>query len=515
MRFLKNGARRVGIVFCVALLCGALPATSEDARMKIGVLDFSTENADENFRMAMSQELVELVRNIGFYEVFSQTAIRDIYEQLKITFPKWCRDPRCVRDVGSTTGMDRMIFGAIDKNSKTYGVQLQLIDVKTKQVIETVSLAGEPGVEPKDLLAVAVDKLHGRTDEDLGIKVGEYYGPEIHNEKEWLYSSSICMGVGLLWALANGSFRGEAESPDWQSQWDNGRKSGIPTSVYHVPMFGRPAALANAYVAAADDAYGVMYNPAGASWVESREATVGYQSRFFLLNNFAAAYVNKATREIGFGQVFYYSGDEIQNDVFFVSAASYRFNRLLPFLRPLSVGGSVKLHSQTTSAQDPNATSEGSSFGMGFDAGVLWELSEQIRYGISFRDLLAFERVNNSKQGYSYTEMQPVTLQMGGLFKAGYTTQLFANGRIPLYPDQVWSMAGGIEQEIFQVVNIRLGIEREIQTEIDPTWKFTGGIGVDAITESIFGKFFAADVSYEFSTLALMPVANVSLRFGF
>jgi hypothetical protein len=66
-------------------------------------------------------------------------------------------------------------------------------------------------------------------------------------------------------------------------------------------------------------------------------------------------------------------------------------------------------------------------------------------------------------------------------------------------------MAGGIEQEIFRYFLLRAGLQKEVQTTIESPWKITGGLGVNV-------KRISLDGSYEYNTLRVFDVINVSLR---
>jgi long-subunit fatty acid transport protein len=257
-----------------------------------------------------------------------------------------------------------------------------------------------------------------------------------------------------------------------------------------------------------------LYNPAGMALVSGPEAIVGYQYRFGL-NNIAASYVNKATRELGFGQALLYSGDKsgLLTEMYFVSAAAYKFKGLFSFLRPLSVGVSFKVVSET--AHGDTSTGNASSLGAGIDLGLLWELSDQIRYGLLLRDVPVINRWHNSSTGERYNEALATTLHMGGSYKVGYTTFLIAEGQIPVASDQPWKMAGGIEQELFRVFVARLGLQKEIQSLAETPWNITGGFGLKVDSEPVFGRSLSLDGSYEYNTLGVFPVVNVSFKIGF
>ena len=149
----------------------------------------------------------------------------------------------------------------------------------------------------------------------------------------------------------------------------------------------------------------------------------------------------------------------------------------------------------------------------GLDVGLLTELADNIRFGLVFKDLPTVEKVNNTTTGTNYLEYEPTVLQMGGTYRAGYTTFLICQGQVPLYADQPWKFSGGVEQEIFSFFKVRLGIEK--QAHFDTPWLFTFGFGIDMKTESMFGKYVTLDGAYEYNTLEEFPVANMSFRFGF
>jgi hypothetical protein len=102
---------------------------------------------------------------------------------------------------------------------------------------------------------------------------------------------------------------------------------------------------------------------------------------------------------------------------------------------------------------------------------------------------------------------------MGGTYQASYSTFLICQGQIPLYSDQLWAFSGGVEQEIFRVFKVRLGAKK--QAYFDTPWQLTCGFGLDVNTESIAGKYIMVDGAYEYNTLDIFPVANVSFRIGF
>lgn len=511
----RSGVKQILMCGFVLMVMSAVHAQQQqvDNHVKIGVLKLEYYGDAKKKAESTDSKILEEIKNIGFYAVHNQDQLVEIINRMGAKFPVRCRDPRCVLDIGSDAGMDRMIFGSADIEGNRCGIHLELIDMRMKETIESVDILGDPGVQIADILKVAVAKLHGHNPE--GVKTSVYHGPKIHNEKQFLISSAGWLGAGLLWGLI--SYAVEKNNPEKLiAEYIDEDLSGIPSGAGQIPLFARPAALANAYVAISDDAYGVMYNPAGLSWVSGPEAVAGYQYRFGV-NNIGASYVNKATREMGFGQAFLYSGDPdgLMTELHFITSAAYKFNMFNnSFIRPFSLGVNLRCISNRVNGKSENSVS-GNSFGAGIDLGLLWELSENIRYGLLLKDIPVINRWKNVSTGKEYFESNAATLKMGGMFKAGYTTTLVAEGQIPMYSDQVWKMSGGIEQEIFRIILLRAGIQKEIQdSRMDTPWKLTGGFGLKFNTESAFGRHVMIDGSYEYNSLEVFDVINCSIRIG-
>ena len=488
----------------------AVAAAGQEGALRIGVLDLENAGASASAAAQATDHLQHFIAEQGMVEIYTQARIAKELATLGKKMPGHCRDPRCVLDLGSMLTLDRMVYGTIEVNEHRCGVHVYLMDIWMRQAAGEASLEGAPGVPADSVLRDAVARLFGRASGTQASAT--YFGPEIHHEKQMLYSTAAWIGAGLIWGLVN---YGKAQgTPSYSAEVRGEPLSGIPSSADQIPMFARPAALADAYVAASDDAYGVLYNPAGMAWVSGPEAIVGYQNRFGF-NNIAASYVNKATRELGFGEALLYSGDRegLLREVYFVSAAAYKFNRLFSFMRPLSIGMNFKVVSETSYGD--TSTGNGSSLGAGIDLGLLWELSDQIRYGLLLRDVPVINHWHNTSTGEGYYEPLATTLHMGGTYKVGYTTFLIAEGQIPVAADQPWKMAGAIEQELFRVLLMRFGVQREIQAPTETPWKITGGFGLKVDSEPVFGKSLCLDGSYEYNTLGMFPVVNVSFKIGF
>jgi hypothetical protein len=498
---------------CAAMVSAQTAYAEETTRLRIGILDLENLGRDTTKAAKATEILAQLIAEQGIVEIYTQDKMEKALAGIGRTIPGHCRDPRCVLDLGGMLNLDRMVYGEVDASDKRFAVHLHLMDIVVRIQIGEASIDGESGAPMDSVLATAVAILHGR-EKDKG-KYKPYLGPTIHNERQMLYASGGLIAAGLAWGLVNYSLGKEGAPLSFESREE--KVSGLPSSADQVPMFARPAALANSYVAASDDAYGVLYNPAGMAWVNGPEAIIGYQYRFGF-DNIAASYVNKATREIGFGQAFLYSGDRegLLTETYFVSAVAYKLHRVLSFTRPLSLGLNLKMVSQKVTANSTAVTESdpyadfavsGASFGAGIDLGLIAEVSEQIRYGLLVRDVPVINHWKNQSTGDRYNEALATTLHMGGTYQAGYTTFLICEGQIPLRDDQRWKMAGAIEQELFRVMYGRVGLQHEIQSSagMKTPWKITWGFGMRVNRISL-------DASHEYNTLGMFDVLNVSLR---
>ena len=489
-------------IICLIAFSIAWTQDTAHSKIRIGVLNLETTGIDENEGIKINNDLGQNLTDLGFYKVYTHKELVVALGQAKLRLPTHCRDPRCVMEIGSSLGLDRMLLGSIDKNRATIGIRLMLLDVPSKRIIEKVSMEAPLSTAMADLLKTAVSRLHGLEPAAASV-TREYFGPEVNNKKQFLYASGLCVGAGLLMAAINGGL-GDF---NLSKQFDTLSLSHISSNSLQVPFFGRPAGLANGYIAASDDAYGVVYNPAAMAWISRPEMALGYQYRFAMMNNFIASYAAKATREIGFGECVMYSGDvdNLQSELHFISSYAYKFNRRFLFLQPFSLGASLNL-STITSPKSDDATASQKTFGVGLDIGLMTELADNIRFAAVLKNAPYVRKVNNTTTGIRYIEYEPMQLQMGGTYQASYTTFLICQGQIPLYADQLWAFSGGVEQEIFRVFKIRAGIKK--QAYFNTPWMLTGGFGLDV-------NCVMLDGAYEYNTLDVFPVVNVSARIGF
>ena len=482
--------------------------------IKLGVMALESATGHDEEAAAMTVLMIERLKELGLYDIYTPEDIDGALAGTRLGKGS-CRDPRCVLGVGRVLGVRRMISGTFDITGSRCAVRLVLLNVVSGRPVSSVSLEGAMGVPAKEVLLAAIDRIHG--DRRELNRMGAYFGPPADNLSEFLWTAVSVQGAGLFYTFVNYGAGGGGKDDDIQTVGvyaGGGKLSGVWASANQIPLFARPAALANAYTAVSDDAYGVLYNPAGMPWIGGKEAVIGYQYRFGM-DIMAVSYVNKALRDLGFGQALLLTTDRdgAMTEVCFVTAAGYKINQDYLF-GPFSLGASLKIMGNTVSKLSPDSP-YGQSYGAGLDFGFMWELSPFIRYGLLLRDAPALNKWKNRATGAQYSEANPPTLHMGGSYSAGYNAFLTADGQIPLYDDQPWVMAGGIEYEFFRMLALRIGLQREILDDDADWWKITCGAGFKFDTGTKWGRDMSLDISYEYNTSELFHVVNVSVKAGF
>lgn len=507
IRFVYRSALLLAIV---TGLCYA--EESRELRTRVGIMDPLVNGGGKDDVAATVEALSKSFTEMGGYDIILQKDMETSFKDMKERFPRYCREPGCVSAVGEALSCNRMVFGTVDKGDKSWGVRLTLVDVETHEIVENASMEGNAGVSLPEVMNIAVRKLHGQAGDSLAAGTHAYYGREVHNEKELLVTAAVCVGAGALVSIINGSAAAGEKNPDMvfdYSSQGSDELSGVNASATGIPMFARPGAMGGCYIAASDDAFGVFYNPAGLAWAAGAEGAIGYQYGLGT-STVAASYINKATRELGFGQGLFYNGSHggLFYEMYFVSSIAYKLNSTLKFMRPISFGADLKImNSRTGSVKASSESISATGIGANLDAGLKTELSDKIAYGLLFKNIPLYERWNNATTGKSYMENNPVELIMGGTFQANYATFLICEGDIPLYKTQNWKFGGGVERMLFSVLAIRAGAKKEVVDE--SPWKLTGGLGL-TVNKVVF------DASYQFNTQkSLAHIINCTFRYRF
>jgi hypothetical protein len=239
--------RKSSLIACIVALF-AMTAISQDVenvKLRLGILNPDIQGGKEGFSAEVQSALYDALTSLNSYTILTQQDMESSYGKIGQRLPRRCSEPRCAAEIGSTLQLDRLIYGSVDRNEKTYGIKLVLLDVDSREIVESVELEGEAGLELRDVAKAAILKLHGRVDENLNDKIKKYYGPEIHHETQMIVTSSLGILGGIVWAAANGTITGKDENQNSvasdysQMEQDNTNMFDVATGNDLIPMFGR------------------------------------------------------------------------------------------------------------------------------------------------------------------------------------------------------------------------------------------------------------------------------------
>ncbi len=490
----------------ILILVSLLFAGERAYLTRVGVLSPQTSGNTE-----LQKKAAKFINNkyheIGEYDVYTAHRMKDAIEVFEKDYPEYCHEPRCAAVLGATLELDRMLYGSVVDNHDRFAVELTLVDVITRQIVSSTSLEGEAGVSLEEVVNGAMNKIHGIEDKQLSANLDRYYGEKVDNKKTMYISMGSWVAASAAFALIGNDQ--QSETVEYTDDL-----SGIDPSMRSTPKSARAKAMGNCYVAVAKDAYGAFYNPAGASWVKGPEGSVSYRNHFGEVSSMSGSFVAKATREIGWGHTFSYSGssESYFQELDFGTIFSYKFNDLFGKLPPFSIGAALNIAStRTTGGSGSQYDQEGTEFGFGLDIGMLFELTKKIDLGLVFNNIPHVMIHNNVTQGLRSVETRPAAFQLGATYEVGYATMLIAEGTFPLYQDQVFRLAGGVEQRLFSFMMMRLGAEKETLQSYDSPWHLTAGFG---FIVPIKEKHIYIDGAYDFNTSKeLLGIWDVSVRF--
>lgn len=489
----------------VLLLSSVLSAAESDTR--VGVLTPFFHGQDSSIQKRSVQIIQDKLHEYGGYNVYTERRMRDAIEVFEDKYPTYCHEPRCAAVLGATLELDRMIYGTVVQNDDRFAVELTLIDVASRKIVNETSLEGEAGVALEKVVTGAMNKIHDVEDTLISESLSRYYGEEVDNKKMMYIAGGSWIAAGLAYGLIGNEFQSNKETND------PGELSGIDPAMRTVPKSARAKGMGNCYVAAAKDAYGAFYNPAGAAWTKGMQAAVSYRNHFGMVSSMSAAFVGKATREIGWGHTFSYAGskDSYFQELDFGTIFSYKFNDLFGKLPPISLGAALNISSnRTTGGSGSEYDQTGTEWGFGFDFGLLMELTRKIDLGIVFYNAPHLIFHHNSWSEKKSVEPRPTSYKVGATYEVRYGTLLIAEGTLPLSSDQTFRFAGGLEQRLFSVLLIRLGAEKETLQSYDAPWHLTAGFGFDV---PIKERHIYIDGAFDFNTSReLLGIWDVSIK---
>jgi long-subunit fatty acid transport protein len=290
--------------------------------------------------------------------------------------------------------------------------------------------------------------------------------------------------------------------------------SEIPAAFLDVGYGARPMGMGGAFVALADDANAVLWNPAGLVLLRRAQLTGMYANQAGLVPCGFVGYVRPHWQRIGLGAGVIYSGDAaLQEMTLLLSAA----RRVTP---DLAVGLSVKTRwagygHNPEGAWDPgggNRQVQGHALGFGCDLGVLYAVGQRTMVGLMWRDILApvsWDAHNEVRTARGGGESVPMALALGAAQRLGDDVAVSLNLDQSLTADTADRIRMGYENRLWDMLFLRLGYGQQINATPDRLYAVGLGVAGD-VRESWHLQF---DMAYLFHELANTPRVSLTLEF--
>ncbi len=177
-----------------------------------------------------------------------------------------------------------------------------------------------------------------------------------------------------------------------------------------VELGARPLGMGSAFVATADDASALFWNPAGLTRVDGRELTMSYMELYDLVSYSSVGYAQPLIAgKIGAGLVSSSDTDGAYRETIFALSAAGRI------YRGLSLGSNVKYLSSSANTGDIRI---GSGRGISLDAGCQYIIKEDlVSLGIVFQNLAGY--VSYDREAVRDIPGEKYSQRPGFSYKAG------------------------------------------------------------------------------------------------
>jgi len=177
-----------------------------------------------------------------------------------------------------------------------------------------------------------------------------------------------------------------------------------------VELGARPLGMGSAFVATADDASAIFWNPAGLTQVDGRELTMSYMELYDLVSYSSVGYAHSLKMgKIGTGLVSSSDTDGVYREITLALSAAGKI------YRGLSLGSNFKYLSSSASTGDIRV---GSGRGVSLDVGCQYSIKEDLMsLGIVFQNLAGY--VSYNRKAVRNIPGQKYSQRPGFSYKAG------------------------------------------------------------------------------------------------
>jgi len=247
--------------------------------------------------------------------------------------------------------------------------------------------------------------------------------------------------------------------------------NGTPAAFNNIGT-ARASAMGGAYVAVANDASSVFYNPAGIVNSDYKDITFMYAKQKWLVpyNYFAFIYPINKSRGAGIGMMI--SGDTAMMEQTYILSYCENLDWFQNIVKGVNLGLNFKLQFANFGEEldiNPDAVN-GSAWGIGLDFGILWALTEQVQAGIMIKDGFSMVKWDTTHNPDSVYEGVPMTVSAG--FRWAVKGAMFSAEFSDL--DMVKL---GVEYTVFDYIDLRAGYNQMLDFEAYKQFMIGLGIG--------------------------------------
>jgi len=285
--------------------------------------------------------------------------------------------------------------------------------------------------------------------------------------------------------------------------------ASIPAAYVDIGYGARPMGMGGAFVALANDAHAVLWNPAGLARLRSTSTTFMWAKQFNIIPYYFIAAGFPVNSNLALGAAAISSGNDVLRETTVLFSFSYKLAPRLSF--PMNFGMNIKMrHASFGNNSDGGEDRiQGNALGFAVDLGGQWRISSKFYTGFLLRDVISPVSYNNETLNTSYSETIPPALLIGGVCSAIKNLLLAVDWEKVISANNHDKLHAGLEYKILNIVILRSGIIQTIQAE--STRKYTMGFGLVYTKKNVLSLSF--DFAYEIFFLANTPKVSTSIWF--
>ncbi len=514
--------KKIYIILLMLFSCVASASESENPDLfRIAIFDLKTETLQKEVVKNLEDAIKDELSSSGLFRIIPYQEI-EIAQKHTNLFDKG--KARGYLKLAQRVGADKLLFGSIDEQNRTYKLRIYIMDAETRKIDRDITIFRSADVDSIASIAPAVLwKFYYPNDDDNyeDKSISFKKDSEENRLKGYKVAIPVFIGVGVGTAIGVTNVSYSANDSVESNYIDE--KTSKDRAVFDISGFdARATAMAEAYTAVGGGSAGFVYNPATLPYIESR--TVGTSvlqytgfDDDYTLRSITLSYSDRIYKEHYFGSAFFYTGgDGLMNEWTVMTGYSTRF-RDIWILPDFTLGANLKFRSLSYGSGDNSFGIDrvrGNAWGIGLDVGGTAQFSKELTGGIAFSDVVNYLRWNNSLTDKSYNEALPRELKLGLAYKYNTFLLFSVDWFKSVYSTQSEAFSFGLEWAPFSFLALRGGWFQDAYQH--DRSKITAGAGISHLfSVSNYGKYhISIDYSFEYLKI-LYNRHNVSLAFEF